>query len=144
MLVSLLNFNDWYFLWRDIITWYDVTWKREKLNSWSILKKKGDIWTSAEGRVQDANSEKTVTGENKYTGRVIVWGNCKNAEKFMNYSWCLGWLLGNEDKVRKTLILSLWVALWRFCHHETCCEIICQGVVVLMRILFTAVMNEIR
>ena len=35
-------------------------------------KKKGDIWTSAEGRVQDANSEKTVTGENKYTGRVIV------------------------------------------------------------------------
>ena len=130
MLVSLLNFNDWYFLWRDIITWYDVTWKREKLNSWSILKKKGDIWTSAEGCVQDANSEKTVTGENKYRGRVIVWGNCKNAVKFMNCSWCLGWLLGNWGQGKKDLdpelmsgplkVLPPWNVLWN--NLSRCCS----------------------
>lgn len=37
-----------------------------------------------EGCIQYANSEeKAVTGENKYSRRVIVWGDCKNAEKFI-------------------------------------------------------------
>jgi len=33
---------------------------------------------------QDASSEEeAVTGENKYSSRVIIRGNCKNAGKFM-------------------------------------------------------------
>lgn len=46
--------------------------KKREIKFLKYSKKKGDIWTSAEGCVQDANSEKTVTGENKYRGRVIV------------------------------------------------------------------------
>lgn len=114
----------------------DVTWKREKLNSWSILKRKltfDKCWRMYKMSIKRRQLLEKIS----IVGGVIVWGNCK-MQVSMNCSWCLGWLL--EMRTSEDLILSLWVVLVKVLHYETC-KIICQGVVVLMLTLFTEVMK---
>lgn len=83
MPVSLLDFSDCYFLWR-VITQYDVTWKIKREIKFLMYseERKLTFGQGVEGCVQGASSEKAVTGENKYSRRVIVWGKHKNAGKF--------------------------------------------------------------